>query len=653
MDISAKNFKIGESYKVDDIVKIDNLSIPDYIDINDESSIENILINLADDQNNLLATDDDNNLILDVDYKYNTSDEVLLGGNAETRYGFLFKVDNTIGYSAQAMIKKSEEESELKDPYTTYLFSKDGEIDKDNSIGLGVGVQFFDKALNLLTVKDERKTKRALASSELNHIEWYNAQLDIRGEDIPQDAKYGLVFVFLYGHKQGFFQFQNIKASPLSKFFYCTKDHVSSLDKVPPVSEFWTQEFHWRPSYNSRASFSAINEYIKLGDGADYITNSSINSLPLEINLSFNNRTDKQARAMVHFLQEKFFPYDSIFSIDYKGDKLLSEEVGYFNFKYTYPYKKDLKFTCTNFSHNISSRNNNSISATFNCTTESVLNSFESSESFNYRTDALIPLFIDKETEFKKGEKITLNTFSLEEPEIGEILSIEGSDINNGIPSSAIIKFNLEQDLDTQDCVYIETLNESIYNVGKTKVVEVISPTEIKVSPILEEGSSDTIDYDNELKNISIKKLQRCPEDCVNSRPLFPEGVESISAESQDPITGELRKRVVFLKNYRRLIIESDISASTSSITFTPLENFKLQATEDFKVIIPAVMGKSSIYFEDPDAISKYPWLEIRNFEHKPSFAFSVNQAPEHVSTNFLNSYERKFKRVSIKIYFH
>ena len=264
------------------------------------------------------------------------------------------------------------------------------------------------------------------------------------------------------------------------------------------------------------------------------------------------------------------------------------------------------------------------------------------------RTDALLPIYIDQDTEFKKGEKITLNTFSLEEPAASElegVLSIEGSDFEDGLPTSAIIKFADAQDLDTQDCVYITAPENSIYNAGKVKITEIISGTEFKISPVLEEGDTEKVQNYQQIQYLSIKQMDRCPEDCVNSRPLFPDGVSSISPELIDPQTGEPRKRIVFLKNYRRLILETPITPTTSSVTFTPVENFTLRAEEDFKLIIPAVTGRSSIYIEDPEGIPKYPWLKVRAFEHKPSFAFSVNQSPEHVSTDFLDSYVKKYKK--------
>ena len=80
-------------------------------------------------------------------------------------------------------------------------------------------------------------------------------------------------------------------------------------------------------------------------------------------------------------------------------------------------YKRDLNYVCTDFNHDIPYRNKNNIQAKFICNTESVLSSVESHAGYNDRLDALIPIFIDEETEFKKGEQITLNTFSLQDIE--------------------------------------------------------------------------------------------------------------------------------------------------------------------------------------------------------------------------------------------
>ena len=328
----------------------------------------------------------------------------------EQSYGGYFPVNPSWDYSTKAMVKKITEDSELIDNYKTFLTETNGVVDPINSIGVGVAIQFYDESLNKLNPTDKRNTYRLLAQAELSHDEYYTAYLDIRSKDIPKDARLGQVFVFIYGLKSGGFEFTKISATSTSPFFYCTRDHDSSIANHPGSelwhgTGYWTQNFEWRPSYGSKSNFVATNESLDFGEGSDYVNNLAINSLPLEIDVSFNNRTDKEAKAIMHFLQEKHFAYESIFGIDYRGDRLLSGDVSSFRFVYTHPYRKDLYFTCTDFSHSILYRNNNVVTAKFVCNTESSLRSVDSHAGYNYRLDVLVPVFIDAETKFTKGSK--------------------------------------------------------------------------------------------------------------------------------------------------------------------------------------------------------------------------------------------------------
>ena len=106
MDISAQEFKLGESYKKDDIVKIDELSNPSYVEPDAVRAIGEISLNLSDDNDNTLTTDQEEILTTDLDnlYKKDLSDQISIDSNSEVEYGFLFYVDEEVDYSAQAMI---------------------------------------------------------------------------------------------------------------------------------------------------------------------------------------------------------------------------------------------------------------------------------------------------------------------------------------------------------------------------------------------------------------------------------------------------------------------------------------------------------------------------------------------------------------------
>lgn len=693
MDIAAKSWEVGKSYKVDDIVRAGNLSLPYYVDKKNPKDQDGYFFLAANriitDNEEKIITDVPDFLIMDQKIKGEVFEKKTLNDTQQIEFGYYFPINKKLDYKSRVKIKKKDSLSDTVDPYNTFLHkNQSGSINPYLSIGLGIGVKFLDLNQEEVLPKDFRKTMRVMASSEINDKEYYNVQLYINSEDIPDGAVAGVAFIFLYGADQGGFIFRDIKTTTASEYFYCTQDHYSWIGNMPSANQdkYWTQDFNWRPSYGSSASFASINEELKMGDGSDYVNSLAINSLPMQVDVLFDNRTDREAKAIMHFLQEKHYAYESIFAIDYRGDRLLSSDVGYFNFKYTHPYRKDLKFTCIDFTHSIKYRNNNSISARFICRTESILRSVESNSGFNYRLDAIAKIFIDKTTEFIKGKKIKLNTFSMQDEEVdeygnvtklglrklGAVQSIEGFAYNQeGRPTFGRIKFIEPQDLDRLDCIYINPIDsqDSVYNLNKTNIHEVIDSRTFIFGPLPENGdpsdiggadfllsddeskldSDDgrqiTVNNPNEKPNIEVKKFIRCPEDCLSNAPFFPEGVDKISSKLTNPDTGEEIKRVVFLKNFRRLELETDITRTTTAIEFTPLSSFTLEPEDDFELLIPAVRGRKSIYISNPDKIAKFPWAKVRNFEHKPSLTFNLPNTPTNIKTDFLKFYQKEYKK--------
>lgn len=727
MDISAPDWAPGKAYRKHDVVKLQDLSEPDYIKKEEDDS--KLLFTLVDDCSNYIITDQGQKIELDTIEFGQFFKRLTVRGSIEIDYGLKFKISPTIGYSAKVMLKKDREDSSLIDPNLTYFQKKENKLDKFNSIGAGVGLKFYDKDMTIIEGVSHRKTQRAMASSELSHKDWYRVQIDIHPKDIPANAEFASAFIFVYGHNSGGFQFRDTKTFNLSRFFYCKEDHISSIDNEPNYLKYWTQDFEWRPSYGSQSTFAAINESMILGEGSDYVNNMAINSLPLEINLSFNNRTDSEAKAIVHFLQEKHFPYESIFALDYKGERLLSSDVQDFNFIYTFPYRKDLRYTCVDFSHSITYRNNNSVQAKFICNTESTLRSVESSAGYNPRTDAVFPVYFNEETFFEKGKIARLDSFPIEEfiteeaqeksdefldedektlalTSLSEIEPYEYDE--NNYPKAGVLYFREEQDLKVGDCLYIrpEWPENSTYSVGVCKVFKVIDPKTFvfgvgqgyiekftyteEICPGLEWpldepikeiildsrlspngdthsiGPYDPITNDNDepLEDdetldqivrlseqrdapVIIYKLGMCPEDCLAAQPILPASIEDgiIPHKIKNKITGEEKKRIIYLKNYRMLQMESDITPSSYALYVTPLSSFSLGPEDDTQVLIPAVTGKSSIYIEDPDLVPKYPWLQVRNFEHRPTIAFNINNQPKHYNTEFTNFYNKKYKK--------
>jgi hypothetical protein len=487
MDIPANSWRRQKKYQVNDIVRVGNFAVPDGEGPQDESG--DPVVPIITDVGAEIAEENESIISIEI------SDEAALSFSQEVRVGGVFEVDPSLGYSINGMVKKGTPTSKTVDPYKTFIKKKlEGAnyiIDPQNSIGVGVGIKFYNSAGDELEVSDFRDTHRLMGSSELSDTEYYNVQLDIESTSIPSSATQASLVVFVYGLKLGSFVFKQLSASNTSRFFYCIADHSSGASNEPNTaggSTYWTQDFVWRPAYNSKSNFAAIDDKIKMGEGADYVANLAINSLPMELSLSFENKTDKEARAIIHFLQEKFFPYESIFALDFRGNRLLSSDVGTFSFKYTYPYREDLKFTCTDFSHNKKYRNNNQVQAKFICNTESTLRNVESHAGYNDRLDALIPVFLDETTTFRKGVPIKLNTFSLETAaatlltnliEISKYPENESELIQGGL-----LSFSTDQDLGVGDCLYIDVPDEydSIFDVGQTKVTQKLSVTEFVFS---------------------------------------------------------------------------------------------------------------------------------------------------------------------------
>jgi len=514
MDIPVKNWEPKRKYSKNDIVRIGNLAFPKDSPYKDEKGNQiTPLAGVVGEDTAIKEIIREDEAILAVE----SVSDADINASAEIPIGAKFEINTNIDYVVSAMIRKWTAESETVDPYRTSIKTTTNQygihiVDPQNSIGVGVGIKFYNTDGDELEVPDLRLTHRLMASSELSDTEYYNTQLYIESSSIPKEATSANLVAFVYGIKsKSVFAFKQFKGASASPFFYCIKDHESASTNEPnknASTNYWTQDFVWKPAYNSKANFAAINEKLQLGEGHDYVTNLAINSLPMELSLTFDNRTDKEARAIIHYLQEKFFPYDSIFGIDYKGNRLLASDVSSFRFKYTYPYKEDLRFTCTRFSHSETYRNNNTVSATFVCRTESTLESIESNAGYNKRTDALVPIAITKKTLFEKGKQITLNTWSIDDDD-PENPSSTTENITQDIESitrypadptepilGGLLTFYRPTKIIAGDCVHIsvEDPETSRFNVGLTKITNKISDTELVFSPILDQGSISNVE---------------------------------------------------------------------------------------------------------------------------------------------------------------
>ena len=105
--------------------------------------------------------------------------------------------------------------------------------------------------------------------------------------------------------------------------------------------------FLWKPSYNLSATHAPRVKSIKFGDGYEQRFKDGINNSLLDLKLTFDGRDEREAAAILHFLEAR-------------------NGVDFFFFRTPSPYNSLSKFTCTDFSSTIVFKNNLNVSATFN-----------------------------------------------------------------------------------------------------------------------------------------------------------------------------------------------------------------------------------------------------------------------------------------------
>lgn len=108
----------------------------------------------------------------------------------------------------------------------------------------------------------------------------------------------------------------------------------------------WTRDFLWKPSLGLSVSQSPRVNSIALKNGYTQIYDDGINESLLNLDLDFKNRSDSEARAILHFLEQR---------------------LGYlpFNFTPPAPYDTTQNFICQEWSHTYNYKDNHTISAKF------------------------------------------------------------------------------------------------------------------------------------------------------------------------------------------------------------------------------------------------------------------------------------------------
>ena len=130
------------------------------------------------------------------------------------------------------------------------------------------------------------------------------------------------------------------------------------------------------PSYGASVNFSSISDDFVMGDNNMSKMAKGINALNMSASLKFTELTDDETAYAIEFLQNKYYyniqNYDTAGHFDNKKVKSFFFQGGIFE-----PYKTNLKYFCTNFTHNKSYYNSNEINASFQCAYPSILNNVE------------------------------------------------------------------------------------------------------------------------------------------------------------------------------------------------------------------------------------------------------------------------------------
>ena len=335
----------------------------------------------------------------------------------------------------RAFVKKDSPSDSLQDPTQALIYSATAAggysiVDDTTSNAVGVGLSFFDAGSNHLGSIDLHKSIKIVSSDEISSKEWFLMEKFVPASCMPPGTTQMKIVLFACGYLKGTFKFKEVNASNAYPYFYCTTDHLStSADSPSTTSTNWTQEFIWKASYGSSVEFRGDNYSLKKEEGERFDVGKSLNSLPATMKMEFREKDDREAKAIIHFLQEKYFQYEGIYNLNYLGERNELSEVGAFNFNFTKPYKNAQKVVCREFTQDLNFRNNNNISAVFENLYASETSVISSFDGYNYRLDFLAYLKLSGggapySEDFVKDTPVTLDIYT-------------STDANGGVTPSA------------------------------------------------------------------------------------------------------------------------------------------------------------------------------------------------------------------------
>jgi phage-related protein len=143
-------------------------------------------------------------------------------------------------------------------------------------------------------------------------------------------------------------------------YWYCTKAHTNGGTTYTPAkgSVYWDgviystnlaadqPYFLWTPSYGTNISQSPRVNAIRFGDGYEQRIQDGVYTHLLRLELTFDGRDEKEAAAIVHFLDSK-------------------HAIETFYYKTQPPYEKVKKFVCKTWASNFVFKDNFTVTASF------------------------------------------------------------------------------------------------------------------------------------------------------------------------------------------------------------------------------------------------------------------------------------------------
>ncbi|NDG51706.1 MAG: hypothetical protein EBY39_01600 [Flavobacteriia bacterium] len=159
--------------------------------------------------------------------------------------------------------------------------------------------------------------------------------------------------------------------------------YITIVDSFPSDSpDAWVSDlFFFDADYGSTASYKVENNTIDYSNGYTYRSPKSINALTFEAKLNFKNRTNKEANAIVHFIENHQGQLEKDASSDF-----LKYSQGISGFRWDggstfHPYdslnSQTTRFICGGVDHRMNFENSNDISLTLRNFNTSILNKSE------------------------------------------------------------------------------------------------------------------------------------------------------------------------------------------------------------------------------------------------------------------------------------